>query len=92
MAAGVRIGSGTSRTRLSSGRPTNSGSRKERRKQYAHRLAFMVADWSMGLLSDLASPLVAANSFRGGLFLLGLAAAPKKGRFKVARYLDMCFS
>jgi len=47
----------------------------------------MVADWSMGLLSDPTfSPVVAANSFRGGVFLLGLATAPEKGKFKVAHY------
>jgi hypothetical protein len=46
----------------------------------------MVADWSMGLLSDPASPVVAANAFRCSVFLLGLATAPEKGKFKVARY------
>ena len=44
----------------------------------------MVADWSMGLLSDPVSPVVAANSFRRGVFLLGLATAPEKGKFKIA--------
>jgi hypothetical protein len=46
----------------------------------------MVADWSMGLLSDPVSPVVAANSFRCGVFLLGLVTAPEKGKFKVADY------
>ena len=46
----------------------------------------MVADWSMGLLSDPVSPVVAANSFRCGVFLLGLATAPEKGKFKIAHY------
>jgi hypothetical protein len=44
----------------------------------------MVADWSMGLLSDPVSPVVAANAFRCSVFLLGLATAPEKGKFEVA--------
>jgi hypothetical protein len=46
----------------------------------------MVADWSMGLLSDSVSPMVAADSFRCGIFPTGLATAPQKGQFKIAHY------
>jgi hypothetical protein len=46
----------------------------------------MVADWSVGLFPDPVSPVVAANSFPCGVFLLGLATASEKGKFKVAHY------
>ena len=46
----------------------------------------MVADCSMGLLSAPVSPMVAADSFRRGIFPIGLATAPEKGKFKVAYY------
>jgi hypothetical protein len=49
----------------------------------------MVADWSMGLFPDPVSPGVAANSFRCGVFLLGLAIASEKGKFKLAHYLSL---
>jgi hypothetical protein len=49
-------------------------------------MAFVVAHCSMGLLSDPVSPVVVANAFRGGIFLLSLATATKKGKFKVAHY------
>jgi hypothetical protein len=45
----------------------------------------MVADWFMDLLPDPVSPVVAANAFRCSVFLLGLATAPEKGKFKVDR-------
>jgi hypothetical protein len=38
----------------------------------------------MGLLSDPVSPVVAADSFGCGVFSIGLATAPGKGKFKVA--------
>jgi hypothetical protein len=49
-------------------------------------MAFVVAHCSINLLSDPVSPVVAVNSFRCGIFLLGLAAAPEQGKFKVAHY------
>jgi len=52
-------------------------------------LAFVVIDCSIGLLSDPISPMVAADSFRCGIFLIGLAIAPEKGKFKVAPYRQL---
>jgi hypothetical protein len=46
----------------------------------------MVADRSIGFLPNPVSPVVVASSFGRVLFPLGLAAASKKRRFKVAHY------
>jgi hypothetical protein len=45
----------------------------------------------MGLLPDPVSPVVAVDSFRSGILLVGLATAPEKGRFKVAHYPSFAF-
>ena len=54
--------------------------------KYANGVALVVAHWSMDFLSDLASPVVAAHSFRCGIFLLGLATAAKEGNSRI----DLC--
>ena len=46
----------------------------------------MVADWSVRFVPDPVSPVVAAYSFPCRVFLLGLATASEKGKFKVAHY------
>ncbi len=71
-------------TRLGSLRTAEGG--KSGVNGYANGLADVVAHRLIDLLSDPVSPVVASRSVSCRIFLRDLATAPKKGRFKVARY------